>query len=214
MVEEIIGRLPELSGAQLARLKDVLRRERWRRWGPSATAGGGDAAAPVTEVLEYRPHEDGHLQLELRCYVRRDGSARERGPYWNFQFHEGGKRKRSSTSARPATRRALWSPSGQSPQASRVCLSCPSSTLFTELDHLTLIGPCKRVKPKPTQARRGATRPSRRLLEPIRVANTAVLRWTLTSSQNSSWLKYKLRDCANRRVAYVTMDDARAVQSP
>jgi hypothetical protein len=26
----------------------------------------------------------------------------------------------------------------------------------------------------------------------------AVLRWTLTSSQNSSWLKHKLRTCANR----------------
>lgn len=38
-------------------------------------------APPVTEVLEYRPYEDGYLQLELRCYLRRDGSARERGPY-------------------------------------------------------------------------------------------------------------------------------------
>jgi|SRR5215210_647811 len=38
--------------------------------------------------------EDGYLQLELRRYVRRDGSARERGPYWYFQYHEGGKRKK------------------------------------------------------------------------------------------------------------------------
>jgi hypothetical protein len=53
-----------------------------------------DAALPVTEVLEYRPHEDGYLQLKLRRYVRRDGSARERGPYWYVQFHEGGKRKK------------------------------------------------------------------------------------------------------------------------
>ena len=52
------------------------------------------ATLPVTEVLEYRPHEDGYLQLELRRYIRRDGSARERGPYWYFQFHEGGKRKK------------------------------------------------------------------------------------------------------------------------
>jgi hypothetical protein len=35
----------------------------------------------LTEVVKYRPHEDGYLQLELRRYVRRDGSARERGPY-------------------------------------------------------------------------------------------------------------------------------------
>jgi hypothetical protein len=53
-----------------------------------------DAALPVTEVLECRPHEDGYLQLELRHYVRCDGSARERGPYWYFQFHQGGKRKK------------------------------------------------------------------------------------------------------------------------
>lgn len=35
-----------------------------------------------------------HLQLELRRYVRRDGSTRERGAYWYFHFHEGGKRKK------------------------------------------------------------------------------------------------------------------------
>ena len=99
MVEEIIGRLPKLTGPQLKRLEDELRRERQRR---ASSAGGGqdaaqvqrDAAPPVTEVLEYRPHEDGYLQLELRRYVRRDGSTRERGPYWYFQFHEGGKRRK------------------------------------------------------------------------------------------------------------------------
>ena len=99
MIEEIIGRLPDLSGSQLGRLEDALRRERRRR---ASLAGGGQdapriqegAAPPVTEVLEYRPHEDGYLQLELRRYIRRDGSARERGPYWYFQFHEGGKRKK------------------------------------------------------------------------------------------------------------------------
>jgi hypothetical protein len=99
MVEEIVGQLPELTGAQLGRLEDELRRERQRR--ASSEGGGQDApriqegaAPPVTEVLEYRPHEDGYLQLELRRYIRRDGSARERGPYWYFQFHEGGKRKK------------------------------------------------------------------------------------------------------------------------
>jgi hypothetical protein len=68
VVEEIIGRLPELTGAQIARLEDELRRERQRR---TSSAGGGqdaahvqECAAPlVTEVLEYRPHEDGYLQL-------------------------------------------------------------------------------------------------------------------------------------------------------
>jgi hypothetical protein len=81
MVEEIIGRLPYLTGAQLGRLEDEIRRERQRR---ASFEGGGESAPlihegtapPVTEVLEYRPHEDGYLQLELRRYVRRDGSAR------------------------------------------------------------------------------------------------------------------------------------------
>jgi hypothetical protein len=99
MVEEIIGRLPTLTGSQLGRLEDEIRRERQRR---ASSEGGGEgapqihegAAPPVTEVLEYRPHEDGYLQLELRRYIRRDGSARERGPYWYFQYHEGGKRKK------------------------------------------------------------------------------------------------------------------------
>ena len=99
MLEEIIGRLPEMTESQLGRLEDEIRRERQRR--ASSTGGGRgapriqeDAAPPVTEVLEYRPHEDGYLQLELRRYIRRDGSARERGPYWYFQYHEGGKRKK------------------------------------------------------------------------------------------------------------------------
>jgi len=99
VVEEIIGRLPELTEPQLGRLEEELRRERQRR---AASAGEEEDASHIhedttpllTEVLEYRPHEDGYLQLELRRYVRRDGSARERGPYWYFQFHEGGKRKK------------------------------------------------------------------------------------------------------------------------
>jgi len=99
MVEEIIGRLPELTGAQLGRLEDALRREHQRR---ASSEGGGEGAAqihertapPLTEVLEYRPYEDGYLQLELRRYIRRDGSSRERGPYWYFQYHEGGKRRK------------------------------------------------------------------------------------------------------------------------
>jgi hypothetical protein len=54
----------------------------------------GRRAARNTEVLEYRPYEDGYLQVELRRYVCRDGSTRECGPYWYFQYREGGKRKK------------------------------------------------------------------------------------------------------------------------
>jgi hypothetical protein len=99
MLEEIIGRLPELTGSQLGRLEDELRRERLRR--TSSTGGERDAprlqedaALRVREVLEYQPHEGGYLQLELRRFIRRTGSARERGPYWYFPYHEGGKRRK------------------------------------------------------------------------------------------------------------------------
>jgi hypothetical protein len=99
VVEEIIGRLSNLTGSQLGRLEKEIRRERQRR---ASSEGGGEGAPqihegtapPLTEVLEYRPFDDGYLQLELRRYVRRDGSTRERGPYWHFQFHEGGKLKK------------------------------------------------------------------------------------------------------------------------
>jgi hypothetical protein len=99
VVEEIIGRLSNLTGSQLGRLEEEIRRERQRR---ASSEGGGEGAPqihegtapPLTEVLEYRPFDDGYLQLELRRYVRRDGSTRERGPYWQFQFHEGGKLKK------------------------------------------------------------------------------------------------------------------------
>jgi hypothetical protein len=131
VVEQIIGRLPELTGSQLGRLEDELRRERQRR---ASSAGGGEgaprlqeeAALPLTEVLEYRPHEDGYLQLELRRYIRRDGSARERGPYWYFQFHEGGKRKKlylgktsepESTLAAKRTKSSGEEPSSRHPRA-------------------------------------------------------------------------------------------------
>jgi hypothetical protein len=83
VVEEIIGWLPELTGSQLGRFEEELRRERECR---ASSEGGGEGAphihegttSPVTEVLEYRPHEDSYLQLELRRYIRRDCSARER----------------------------------------------------------------------------------------------------------------------------------------
>jgi hypothetical protein len=58
VVEEIIGRLPELTGAQLGRLEDELRRQR-----RASSEGGGEGATqihegtapPVTKVLEYHP---------------------------------------------------------------------------------------------------------------------------------------------------------------
>ncbi len=32
-------------------------------------------------------------RLEIRCYVRKDGTAKEHSPYWYFHYHEGGKQR-------------------------------------------------------------------------------------------------------------------------
>ena len=51
MVEEIIGRLPELSGTQFGRLEDELRRERKRR----SSSGAGERALPTSMKAPRRP---------------------------------------------------------------------------------------------------------------------------------------------------------------
>ena len=83
MVEEIIGQLPELTGSQLGRLEDEIRRERQR--GASSEGGGEGApqiyegtAPPLTEVLEYRPHEDGYLRWSYAATSSRRVSPRAR----------------------------------------------------------------------------------------------------------------------------------------
>lgn len=78
----------------MSRLEAEIRRERESR-GEPVRAPAADKKPPArAEVLAYRPYGDGHLQLELRRYFRKDGSARERGPYWYFRYHEIGKQKK------------------------------------------------------------------------------------------------------------------------
>ena len=96
----------------------------------------------VTEVLEYRPYEDGYLQLELRRYIRRDGSARERGPYWYFQYHEGGKRRKLYL-GKTSDPESTWPPSGQSPWGSR-SLRWPGSARKDEKPQLETFGTSER----------------------------------------------------------------------
>ena len=97
MVEEIIGRLPELTGSQLGRLEDEIRRERQRR---ASSEGGGEGAPQIHEGTAPHggpgvPPPQGRLSAAGAPPLRpRDGSARERGPYWSFQYHEGGKRRK------------------------------------------------------------------------------------------------------------------------
>jgi hypothetical protein len=56
--------------------------------------GAEKRQAEGSEVIEYRPYEDGMLQAEVRIYTRRDGGRSKRGPYWYFRFHEDGKQKK------------------------------------------------------------------------------------------------------------------------
>lgn len=103
----IVG-LKDLNCEGLASLREELEL-RLREFG--AGESGKDGGPAVSGVLEYRPHADGTLQAEVRRYVRKDGSVGEQGPYWYFRYHEGG--RRSSTWARPTTRRGSSRASGR-----------------------------------------------------------------------------------------------------
>ena len=88
-VDEVIEGLKGLDRSELARLQEALERQ-LRELG----ADGGGGERPVSGVVEYRPHADGTLQAEIRRYYRKDGTAKEQGPYWYFRYHEGGKQKK------------------------------------------------------------------------------------------------------------------------
>jgi hypothetical protein len=89
--EEIIEKVKLMGREDLLRLEEAVR-GRLRELGqdPQGTAG----KAPVSGVVEYRPHADGTLQKEVRRYYRKDGSVKEQGPYWYFRYHEGGRQKK------------------------------------------------------------------------------------------------------------------------
>jgi len=87
-VETVITGLERFGRAELARVEVALKR-RQRELEAKESVGG----TPVSDVLEYRPHADGYLQLEVRRYFRTDRSVKEHGPYWYFRYHEGGKQK-------------------------------------------------------------------------------------------------------------------------
>lgn len=74
-VERMIAGLRELDREELARLDEALRLR-------------------LREVVEYRPCAGGYLQAEIRRYVRKDGGAKEQGPYWYFRYHEDGRQKK------------------------------------------------------------------------------------------------------------------------
>ena len=71
-----------------------IRRELARRDREGEPDGAGGEFPPLSTVVEYRPHEDGTLQAEMRAFVRKDGSVKQRGPYWYFRHHVGGKQRK------------------------------------------------------------------------------------------------------------------------
>jgi hypothetical protein len=87
-IEKLIRRVG--ADEDLAQLEAVL--ARWRQELLRADEAAV-ATAPVSDVVEYRSHEDGILQAEMRRSVRKDGTASVRGPYWYFKYHRGGRRK-------------------------------------------------------------------------------------------------------------------------
>lgn len=92
-VETIILGLEELDREELARVEAALKR-RQQGLGADALVSEVGESQPVSGVVEYRPHADGTLQKEVRRYYRKDGTAKEQGPYWYFRYHEGGKQKK------------------------------------------------------------------------------------------------------------------------
>ena len=90
-VEEMISELQGFNRAELTRLETALR-SRLREFGNEAAKEGGEGQ-PASSVVKYRPYADGMLQAEVRRYFRKDGSAKEHGPYWYFRYHEGGRQR-------------------------------------------------------------------------------------------------------------------------
>ena len=89
--EEIIESIKDMDREELRRVREAVE-SRLRELGEGDLGGSGKA--PVSGVVEYRPHADGTLQKEVRRYYRKDGGVKEQGPYWYFRYHEGGKQKK------------------------------------------------------------------------------------------------------------------------
>jgi hypothetical protein len=93
MDESVVAALGVISGAGAEELEELERAVEERRRELLQSAGER-RSSPVSRLVEARAHEDGWLQAETRAYRRADGSVTERGPYWYFRFHEGGRQKK------------------------------------------------------------------------------------------------------------------------
>lgn len=92
IVENLVGQVVDLGG--LERLEKAIARR--RRELKARRAEGGDPEGPrsLSRLKESRPYKDGYLQAETRIYRHENGRESERGPYWYFRYHEGGKQKK------------------------------------------------------------------------------------------------------------------------
>jgi hypothetical protein len=77
--DTIIAALPTLDAGGLDRVRAAVE-------AMSRRAGG-------STVLERRNYRHGILQLEVRAYIRKDGSEVRRGPYWYYHYREDGRQK-------------------------------------------------------------------------------------------------------------------------
>ncbi len=82
-----------LDAEELERLEGAIARRR-HDLGIAGEETPEGRATSVSRVKESRAHADGYLQAETRVYKRKDGRESERGPYWYFRYHEGGKQKK------------------------------------------------------------------------------------------------------------------------
>ncbi len=95
---EIEGLMGQVRAGEIGRVEAALERRRrelglGRAEKPGGTKPDEAARASLSGMVEYRAHEDGTLQAEVRRHVRKDGTASERGPYWYFKYNDNGRRR-------------------------------------------------------------------------------------------------------------------------
>jgi len=91
-VEYLVGQVA--NPGDLERLKKAIARRRWELEVTGKRGPEGRASSSLSRLKEARPHEDGYLQAETRIYRSKEGWESERGPYWYFRYHEGGKQRK------------------------------------------------------------------------------------------------------------------------
>lgn len=85
-LEDTLARISSLEEDDLAIVEAAVERRRSQLQSQSESPRASD-------VVEYRPHEDGYLQAEVRYYYKKDGQITTHGPYWYFRYHAQGRQR-------------------------------------------------------------------------------------------------------------------------